>query len=105
MRKPKTSWGTIAFLIVIFLSFNGCSVSNNPIESELEEILEESEEIKEEVKEEEEAEAAIGNLTAVVNGQDFSATRLIVGPWLGASVSFTDNGYLFAISAVDWQPS
>lgn len=53
----------------------------------------------------EEEENILGSLTAKVNETDFNATRSIVGPYLGASVSILDNGYLLNIFAVDLQLS
>ncbi len=56
-------------------------------------------------KEEEEEEEVLGNLTAIVNTQEFNATRSIIGPYLVSSVNMLDNGYLLNIFAVDLQLS
>ncbi len=54
---------------------------------------------------EEEEEEVLGNLSAIVNTQEFNATRSIIGPYLVSSVNILDNGYLLNIFAVDLQLS
>jgi len=50
-------------------------------------------------------EEVLGNLSAIVNTQEFNATRSIIGPYLVSSVNILDNGYLLNIFAVDLQLS
>jgi len=92
-------------LLILLIIFSSCAKSalENTVEA-LTPDIETPEEDDGEGNEEEEG-IPLSNLTAKVNDEDFDASKLITGPQIAAAVSFTNNGYFFIITAIDWQPS
>jgi len=92
----KIKLSLIINLFVVALLISGCSIADNAIEDVFEETQEDLEEENNEV---------IGSLTAKINGNEFTASRLIIGPTLAGNVTITDNGYFLNIVGIDPQIS